>query len=40
MKRITLGVMLTLLAGLLWYRYEYGAWFITLDIEQTEQDRA
>jgi hypothetical protein len=39
MKRITLGVILTLLAGLLWYRYEYGEWYVSLDVTETEQDR-
>jgi len=39
MKRITLGVMLTLLAGLLWYRYKHDEWYVSLDITETEQDR-
>ena len=39
MKRITLGVIIKLLAGLLWYRDEHDEWYISIDITETEQDR-
>jgi hypothetical protein len=39
MKRITLGILLTLVAGLVWYRYEHGEWYISLDISEVQDER-